>query len=277
VICRSPHLQVFGIKGQIWRFGPVLDIHILQGLVEIAAEDKDVVEDEALRALLEEGTPLYGWWKEGIVKGSQMKKEAVEETISKVIEHIALLGGVDGIIGFSQGGELACLLAERVSEINSTPGVENKLGFVAVFGMEDIFAKCGHSISAGTLEPLKTGCREISQVRGNGGLALFVSQGADDAEACGESIVEVFKEAGVPATAIRFKVFEGGHAMPTDAAVFEAMRDLVLPYVYKLGTPEPAGQAHLVGEEEPVRPPIPEHLVPVHMRIPGVTWTRIEY
>jgi predicted esterase len=62
--------------------------------------------------------------------------------VEKLAEHINKLGGVDGLVGFSQGGAIACLLAEAAGERLSA-SAQQRLRCIGVFGSEDPFTKRG--------------------------------------------------------------------------------------------------------------------------------------
>ena len=67
-------------------------------------------------------------------------KEATQ-AVMKLCAHIDKLGGVDGLVGFSQGGELAYLVADNFWRLSSQS--QKKLRFIGTFGSEDPFNQRG--------------------------------------------------------------------------------------------------------------------------------------
>jgi hypothetical protein len=247
--------KVFGEKGQQWRYGPVLDTKIIQGYQPLKAEDiGDEADMQDLKALAKGGTPLFGWWKE--TKGVPLKEGPLKAATTKLIKHINNIGGVDGVVGFSQGGELACLLAERSAEITKGRG----LRFIAAFGCEDVFNKRGMPLKGDKLAPK---------------LCTFFAQGSEDSEAEGSALELQFTQAGIAAA--MSTEFIGGHTMPTDEDVYQEMRDFIQPFAYKIGTPDHSRLKWKPGDPEIERPFIPDEDVPKALRQEGVKWIRIEY
>merc|ERR1712216_14213 len=193
--------KVFGEKGQPWRFGPVLDTEIIKGYQALTPADiPDVADMKELKELAESGANLYGYWKETGKRGAGAVKEGpLKAAATKLIKHINSIGGVDGIVGFSQGGELACLVAERSKEITVGRG----LRFIAAFGSEDVFKKRSIPLNPEGIAPK---------------LCTFFAQGSEDDEAEGASLAEQFKKAGI-ADAKSYE-FIGGHIMPDDEDVY---------------------------------------------------------
>ena len=72
----------------------------------------------------------------------------VEKARDKIIEHIADLGGVDGIVGFSQGAAMAMLCAEQGALIRARSS--RQLRFVAAFSAgPTVFITRGYDIADG--------------------------------------------------------------------------------------------------------------------------------
>ena len=65
-------------------------------------------------------------------------EKEMNEAVTKLVAHIKSVGGVDGIVGFSQGGELAYLLAEAIPA-----AAKPRVKFIATFGSEDVFLERG--------------------------------------------------------------------------------------------------------------------------------------
>ena len=70
---------------------------------------------------------------------------AREEAVKKLVALIDKLGGVDAIVGFSQGGELAYLLCEYLGRPGVSVKWSGRLKFIATFGSEDSFNQRGEA------------------------------------------------------------------------------------------------------------------------------------
>jgi len=66
-----------------------------------------------------------------------------EVSVTKLVDFITKIGGVDAIIGFSQGGELAYYLCEHLGKPDVKVPWADQLKFVGTFGSEDPFNKRG--------------------------------------------------------------------------------------------------------------------------------------
>jgi len=92
----------------------------------------------------------YGWYPlvEGLTGGDRAAplenfkfratKESQDAAVKKLADVLSGIGDVDGIIGFSQGGEVACLLAEQMPEY-----LTKRLKFIAAIGADDVFLQRG--------------------------------------------------------------------------------------------------------------------------------------
>jgi len=109
---------------------------------------------------------------------------------SRLIDELNALGGIEGVVGFSQGGELAVLLAERAAEL---PG----LRFVFSFGMEDVLKKRG-------TQPLAL----------SGDIFVGLLKGTEDHEACPINLRTQWLEVGSPPWSVVTREFSGKHEMP---------------------------------------------------------------
>ena len=94
----------------------------------------------------------YFWWPLHVPKCPEKgdkgetwrvySKETVEvqlTAVRKLAEHIEKLGGVDGIVGFSMGGEMAYLLLQHLNVLSEASRA--KLKFIGTVGSEHILAK----------------------------------------------------------------------------------------------------------------------------------------
>jgi hypothetical protein len=114
-------------------------------------------------------------------------------------------GGVDGIIGFSQGGELCYLIAEARASLSAAAA--KRLRFVATFGAEDTFLQRG--------QPPTSIPGEIH---------FFICFGDGDADAVVDSVTAAAALKGAGATKVVTRmVAELGHHMPKDTAIFAEM------------------------------------------------------
>jgi hypothetical protein len=123
-----------------------------------STEDLKWIPDEEYRAMCESGDLTAYAWYPFLAKGNEggHRKEGVKDfeyrstkedqmkAAKVVVDAIDKLGGVDGIIGFSQGGELAYLVLEYLAG-EDVPKYDwaKRLEFVATFGSEDPFLQRG--------------------------------------------------------------------------------------------------------------------------------------
>jgi len=130
--------------------------------------------------------------------------EAIKSAVDGLIKHIESIGGVDAIVGFSQGGELAYLLLESLSRLGST--AQNKLKFIATFGSEDTFLNTGKK------------CPKLPSK-----LHFFLCYGDKDEDAVRDvpTTSKKLKDAGGNTTVK--KIAGHGHNMPKDKAVYKEM------------------------------------------------------
>lgn len=130
--------------------------------------------------------------------------------VGQICEHIDSLGGVDGIIGFSQGGELAYLVAETTWRLSAES--QAKLRFIGTFGSEDTFNQRG-------VPPFPIPAS----------ISFFICYGEDDEDAAHDSatLQSALNEAGV-AKVVVHRVAGLDHHMPKDGdAAYTSMLELI--------------------------------------------------
>ena len=134
------------------------------------------------------------------------EKHEMEEAVKKLCAHIEEVGGVDGVIGFSQGGELAYLLAEAAEE-GLKPATAKRLKFVATFGTENVFLQRGRAPG-----PIPNA------------MHFFIITGTDDWEGMADAEDTAFDLRVSGAGSVIVQKIEGlGHVMPKEKAVYESV------------------------------------------------------
>ena len=180
-----------------------------------AGHEMVAIADPEYRAACESGAiEAYGWYilsPEQPARGHRAEpakdfgywataygQNAAIRALSKKID---AAGGVDGVIGFSQGGELAMLLAESLAESTSelSDASRKRLCFIATFGSEDPFTQRGEPPAA----PLASG------------LHAFLSTGSDDVDGCADIVTAAAHLRTAGAALVETAQVAGlGHAMP---------------------------------------------------------------
>jgi hypothetical protein len=145
-----PHLQhVFE--------SAAIDVHVIEGF-EVVKTHKDTFPiypadpDYARTVLSGDLGTAYFWWQLDVPvrpsKGdpgdlwrhySSETEEIQVGAVKRLVAHIEELDGVDGIVGFSQGGEMAYLLLQHMELLSEEH--QKKLKFVGTVGSEHILSK----------------------------------------------------------------------------------------------------------------------------------------
>jgi hypothetical protein len=133
--------------------------------------------------------------------------QSVEEGREKIVQHIISIGGVDGIVGFSQGASMAILSAEQHERINSACPAR-PLKWVALFGSgPTVFRSRGREMDAGVAA----------------GLRVFLCTGDADKTAAhssaegapkGESLRQMTARLKHGGATVYAEAWEGTHRMP---------------------------------------------------------------
>lgn len=131
--------------------------------------------------------------------------EAVKKGVDALIKYIEKVNGVDAIIGFSQGGELAYFLMENMSSM--TLASQAKLKFIATFGSEDSFLNAG---------------KKMPKLTKN--IAFYLCYGDKDDDAVHDcpSMAKSLTAAGAKEVTLK-KIADHGHNMPKDKDVYADM------------------------------------------------------
>ena len=134
-----------------------IDVHIIEGFEKIQTHEDTFpiypADPEYAKTVLSGDLgAAYFWWKLTVPvcpsKGDpgdmwrHYDKESEEiqvAAVKQLAEHIERLGGVDGIVGFSMGGEMAYLLLHHIHLLS--PASRKKLKFVGTVGSEHILSK----------------------------------------------------------------------------------------------------------------------------------------
>lgn len=125
--------------------------------------------------------------------------------VSKLCAYIDELGGVDGVIGFSQGGDLCYLLAEATNQMSEES--RERLQFMATFGAKDPFRQ-RKKWPASIMPTLK--------------FYIFAGEGDKDSIRDSLSIGEAIKMAGAKYVAVH-RVQGLGHGLPVQKALYQDM------------------------------------------------------
>jgi predicted esterase len=158
---------------------------------------------------------------DGAVENLPASMAVANATTHKVCKYIVDSGGFDGIVGFSQGFDVAAAVAERVDWLHER--VSRKLTFIAGFGVS-------HELY---LARDKFGEPEPYVPRGPKGVVkLFLCTGDAD-ELCGTRRIErlraIFTESGA-AAAVETHAWSGGHAMPPQGdAAYKKLLEFIDP------------------------------------------------
>lgn len=169
---------------------------------------------------------LYTWYEftpttvegpPGITVEHNLPKDlaVVDACVDKICAHIVKKGGVDGIVGFSQGGSVAMALCDsRVAALNAQ--CARKLSFLGVFGgtlvryvsLQEAGRSNPFEIVPANIEPGACGLAQP--------LRVFFCSGTED-DNSKPSHLEVLRNAWASAGAtVEVTSWKGGHRMPTD-------------------------------------------------------------
>ena len=154
--------------------------------------------------------------------------EEAQDATEKLVQYIDQRGGVDCIVGFGQGGELAMLLAEEIGEgesgrYNMKFSSRQKLKLIATFGSEDPWTKRGHMPNCTMPPPLR----------------FLICHGEHDAMAIrdGETMDFILQHSGAAMIA-KHKVNGLDHHMPKPKdPTYETLATLILGAVHERPIP----------------------------------------
>jgi predicted esterase len=188
------------------------DVHILVSDIKLTRkeiQDSKVLDETSKRYGLEGAgkgngnlpksptklSTWFHWMKEedGTIRHNEAE---AEHSIDLILDHIVSLGGVDGIIGFSQGAYLAVRCAERRSVLREA-GCERELEFIGAYSLG----------------------RTAWDVRGTGspvgslaGLLVYVCAGTNDPQ--GDDLEYVVGRVRSGGCQVLTRHWDGGHKMP---------------------------------------------------------------
>jgi predicted esterase len=201
-------LQIAGLRQLGW------NVRVLEGFIPLTRHDIETGAglDDNMRKNGLAGTIRLTSWYPVERKGDMNWPRAyadVEQARDRIVEHVVSLGGVDGIVGFSQGASMAILCAEAAERINAR--CERQLRFVAGFSPgPTVFITRGHDIAEGACA----------------GLLAFLCSGEADSVGGAEHLPVMEKKlVGGGAKAVVHK-WAGGHKMPPpEDDAYERLRD----------------------------------------------------
>ena len=128
----------------------------MDGFIHLkTAEDMVAIHDEEYKQMCQAGDlDAYCWYSldkhrtDGGHRAAGVKDfsfrsspSSIADAVEKLIKHIDKLGDVEALVGFSQGGELAYLMAEHFGKLSVKS--QQQLCFIGTFGSEDSFTKRG--------------------------------------------------------------------------------------------------------------------------------------
>lgn len=136
-----------------------------------------------------------------------------DEAVRKLCTLIDEQGGIDAIVGFSQGGELAYLVAEALPQLRTA----NRLRFIATFGAEDVF--------------LQRGVPPVSKVPNSLRFFICYGDGDDDAVVDSATTKDALEQAGA-ASVVTHRVAGLDHRMPKEGdgaytAMLQHLKDAI--------------------------------------------------
>jgi hypothetical protein len=217
-----------------------IDTTIVEGFEKIRThEDTYPIypsDPEYAREVLKGGLgDAFFWWRLNVPvcpakgdPGDQWRNYAHETeevqlgAVRQLVAHIEKLGGVDGIIGFSMGGEMAYLLLQHLEELSEP--ARRKLVFIATIGSEHILSKIP------TSKPLVLPHK----------MAFWLAYGEEDKEACADVPKAAAFFEGLGARVVTRKLEKQGHEVPKGKQI---MFELCSLFLKALGRP-------YAGEEE---------------------------
>jgi len=140
-------------------------------------------------------------------KDFEFRADPVDQkaALGRLVAHIHALGGVDGLLGFSQGGELCYLLAEAIESLDDEARL--RLRFIATFGSEDPFLQRG---------------QKPSQVSARLSFLIVHGEGDEDAVHDAPSVRDMLAAAGAQRAEL-LAVAGLAHAVPKDRGTLSAV------------------------------------------------------
>uniref|UniRef100_A0A7S2J677 Serine hydrolase domain-containing protein n=1 Tax=Haptolina brevifila TaxID=156173 RepID=A0A7S2J677_9EUKA len=223
---------------------------------KLAPTELGAIVDPEYRAQCENGSlPAFCWYKltdAATTPGGHRAPPASDfgfrstsadqaAAVATLCAHIKAIGGVDGLVGFSQGGELACLVAEALAagSTSLSASTAERLSFVATFGSEDVFTQRGKPPAA-----------IPSHMR------FFIAYGSADLDAFVDAATCAKQCRDAGAKVVVTHVIAGlGHGMPKEAAPYEEMIACMQAPQQETGG---EGEEEKGGEEEEATTPAPQ-------------------
>lgn len=212
--------------------------------VKLEKDQLRAIADEKYREQCEKGLlDAYGYYvlmPHETQPGYSADPAGIEEGLKNLAMEIMEMDGVDGIIGFSQGGEIANLLRAEIGMLPTQHG--KRLCFIATYGSEDPWATRG--------SPLEKLPRDASEITG-----YYLAHGAADEDSIRDTpaVAAALRNAGAKnvATAV-VGAADHGHNLPQQAADFAPMLEAFASAIARRDTPpKPAPSAPFVMPPKP--------------------------
>lgn len=204
------------------------DVHIIEAFEQVKTHEDTYpiypADPEYARTVLKgDMGKAYFWWKLTVPvcpkkddpgdlwRHYDKETEEIQvAAVKKLAEHIERLGGVDGIVGFSMGGEMAYLLLQHLELLS--PAHQKKLKFIGTVCSEHILSKIPLS------KPFKLPHK----------MGFWLAYGEEDPEAVVDvpKAAEFFRDAG--AHVVVRKLEKQGHTMPKSKLIFYEMNSVFL-------------------------------------------------
>lgn len=191
-------LMIPGLKAEFAQS----EVHVLEGFIQLSDDEirNSVGMDDNMKASGLKGTVKLHCWYQTETKGGlnwPLSYSHVESARDKIIDAIAELGGVDGIIGFSQGATMAFLIGEQRATLNKMCG--RQLRFIAGFGAGPTALKLrGHDSPKGSMD----------------GLLVYLCSGRNDPVGGADRLSEIAAKLQPSGATILMTEWSGGHKMP---------------------------------------------------------------
>ena len=177
-------------------------VHILEGFIPLSNDEiqNSVGMDDNMKASGLKGMlKLHCWYQTETKEGLNwpLSYSRVEAARDKIIDHIAELGGVDGIVGFSQGATMAFVIGEQQATLRRRCG--RPLRFLAGFGAGPTALKMrGHDSPKGSMD----------------GLLVYLCSGRNDPVGGADRLSEIAANLQPSGATILMTEWSGGHKMP---------------------------------------------------------------
>jgi len=215
---------------------PEFQFEVMEGSHHLTKSTEfDIISDSAegvgseLANLGREGVlQLCGYWPLALTKKRDARGNLItnpssahfiDRAVKQAFAAIEACGGVEGLVGFSQGGELAYTLLERWSQ--APAAVRKQLKWVATFGSEDLHAD---AVEPPAMEAIPAGIRLFLCCGNQRDKKGFLDPTGVQAVS---TLAARFSAAQVPCCEL---MWDGGHQLPDGlhaASVYGQLRDFI--------------------------------------------------